>query len=342
MNFKLDTSSRRIVFAIGFSVLMHSLVLWGPDIQLPRFKSSLPTLTAKLEALPSATPAKPKPRKKRKTSPDTPKTIPKPSPQTEPKPQDVPPVASPPVAASTPVETETLASVANKDSERPPLPKHAQLTFDINKGTSNFRVGETVHTLDIDDGRYVLKATTSTVGIAKVFKSYELNQYSNGSYTRYGLLPELFTEERIEKISTQRNAVEFDHTAQLARFSSGVEVQLPPDTQDILSVLYQFPPLRGIETTSVSVSNGRKVEHYQFEIAADVAIDTPIGKLLTVRLRKMHAPNEEGLEIWLAREYRLFPVKMRFIDKNGEVTGEAVITDIRVSEEQGVRKDVAN
>jgi hypothetical protein len=44
----------------------------------------------------------------------------------------------------------------------------------------------------------------------------------------------------------------------------------------------------------------------------------------------------------LAREYRLFPVKMRFIEKNGDVTGEAVITDIRVSEEQGVANDAVN
>ena len=61
-----------------------------------------------------------------------------------------------------------------------------------------------------------------------------------------------------------------------------------------------------------------------------------------MHLHKMHAANEEGLDIWLAREYRLFPVKLRFTEKNGEVSGEAVITDIRVSEEEGVRKDVAN
>ena len=98
---------------------------------------------------------------------------------------------------------------------------HARLTFAINMGTSNFRVGEAIHTLDIDDGRYVLKATTSTVGIVKLFKSYELNQYSNGRYGKDGLQPDLFTEERKERIGKQRNAVEFDHTAQRAHFSSG-------------------------------------------------------------------------------------------------------------------------
>jgi hypothetical protein len=346
VNFKLDTAPRRVAFAIAVSLLLHSLVLWGPDIRLPNFKPSLPQLTAKLEALPSA-PAKSKP--KHKTRPSAQKIEPAPAPeaQPEPPPQAITPAATPvaasePAAASAPVETATLAADADKPTDRPPLPMHARLTFTINKGTSSFRVGESIHTLDIDDGRYVLQATTSTAGIAKLFKSYELDQYSSGRYGKDGLQPDLYSEERKERIGKQRNAVEFDHSSQRARFSNGLEVALPPETQDILSVMYQFPPLAHTEIAAVSVGNGKKIEHYQFEVGVDETIATPLGKLLTVHLHKMHAANEEGLDIWLAREYRLFPVKLRFTEKNGEVSGEAVITDIRVSEEEGVRKDVVN
>lgn len=344
MSFKLDTPSRRIAFAFTLSVLLHSLVLLGSNIQLPNFKTSLPPLTAKLVALPSAAPAKPK----RKIKPAIPNPLPEPAAEIAPPLQDVPlaasapAAASEPIAASAPVETGSLASEVKKEVERPPLPRRAQLTFTINKGTGGFRVGEAIHTLEIDDGRYVLHAVTKTVGLVKLFKSYELTQYSSGSYSKYGLLPEQFFEERKESSSTLRNTAEFDHAAMLARFSNGKEVALPPETQDILSIMYQFPPLQGVETAPVNVSNGKKVEHYEFEIFPDEEIDTAIGKLLTVRMSKLHGPNEEGLEIWLAREYRLFPVKMRFIERNGEVTGEAVITDIRVSEEEGVRKDVTN
>jgi hypothetical protein len=342
VSFAPDTPSRRISFAIGISVILHALALWGPNIRLPQIKSSLPPLVAKLEALPAA-PAKPRP--KRKAKPAAPKPAPEPAPPTDEStqpPPDVPLAASPPVAASAPAETETLAAGEDEAADRPPLPKHAQLTFAIRIGNGGLRVGEAVHTLEIKDGRYVLKATTTTVGLARLFKSYELNQYSNGSYGKYGLLPELFLDERKDSLGTQRNAVELDHEAQRARFSNGVEVVLPAETQDILSVMYQFPPLAHTEVVAVSISNGRKIERYEFEIAANEEIDTALGKLLTVHLHKMHAPNEEGLDIWLAREYRLFPVKMRFIEKNGEVSGEAVITDIRVSEEQGVRSDAVN
>ncbi len=222
------------------------------------------------------------------------------------------------------------------------MPRHAQLTFDINKGTGHFRVGETIHTLEINEGRYVLRAVTKTVGLVRLFKSYELNQYSNGSYGKFGLLPELFLDESKDSLATRQNAVEFDREARIARFSNGREVALPAETQDILSVMYQFPPLAHTEVASVSVSNGRKIERYDFEITVDEEIETAFGKLLTVRLHKMHAPNEEGLDIWLAREYRLFPVKIRYTEKNGEVAAEAVITDIRMSEEEGVRNNAVN
>jgi hypothetical protein len=183
---------------------------------------------------------------------------------------------------------------------------------------------------------------TKTAGLIKLFKSFEMTQYSSGTYGKYGLKPEQYFEERKESSGTLRNTVEFDHAAQVARFSSGKETALPPDTQDFLSNMYQFPPLQGIDKAPVTVSNGKKVERYDFQISPDEEIDTALGKLLTVRLHKMHGPNEEGLDIWLAREYRLFPVKMRHFDKNGEVDLEAIITDIRVSEEEGVRKDAAN
>jgi len=341
VSFRLDTPSRRIALAIGISVALHALFLWGPNIRLPSLGPSLPTLTARLEALPDA-PAKPKAR--RKAKPAVPKAAPEPAAKAETPapPQDVPLAASEPAVASAAAETETLAAAADKAAERPPLPKQAQLTFAINMGNGGLRIGEAIHTLEIHDGRYVLKSMTTTVGLAKLFKSYQLNQYSNGSYGKDGLQPELFTEERIDRLGTQRNAVEFDHAEQRAIFSNGADMALPPETQDILSVMYQFPPLAHTEIATVYVSNGKKIEHYNFEIATKEMVDTPLGKLLAVHLRKMHAPNEEGLEIWLAREYRLFPVKMRFIEKDGKIAGEAVITDIRVSEEQGERNNAVN
>lgn len=368
MKLKLDTPSRRIAFAIGISVLLHGFVLWGPNVQLPRFKSSLPALVAKLEPLPNI-PARPKARPKHKN-----KKRSKPAAQPQVAPNKEPPLAtasqvvpasavaaasevtpassvaaasavaaaSEVLPASAPAAAETLAPEAIHRVPRPPLPQHAELTFDMHMSVGNLRVGEMVHTLDIKDGRYELKATARSTGFARAFKSYERNQYSSGIYGQYGLEPEIFVEEIKDKRSTQNYFMKFDQTQHMAHFSHGGEVNLPLETQDILSIMYQFPPLAKTEIASVFVSTGKKIESYNLEIADNERVETPLGELLTVHLRKMHGSNEEGFEIWLAKEYRLFPVKIRIIDKNGSDYLEFVITDMRVSQEEGVPQSVAH
>jgi hypothetical protein len=88
-----------------------------------------------------------------------------------------------------------------------------------------------------------------------------------------------------------------------------------------------------LHTLPMHVSNGRKLESYQLEAGEEEEIQTRLGKLRALPLRKIHATGEEGLEIWLGMEYRLLPVKVRQIDRNGEIAGELVISEIRVSEE---------
>jgi hypothetical protein len=356
VKYQLDTSIRRIIVAIGISLLLHGLVMWGPNIQLPHFSSSLPPLTAKLERLPSVLT---KAKLKRKVS-SAPKPEQKPEPEIEPAAQ-TPPSEEPTLAtnsisaassvtaartiaaASTPPASETPAqSTSENVVERPQLPRRAQLIFTINNGSSDFKIGETIHTLEIDDGHYVLQSVTETVGLAKLFKTYRLTQYSSGSYSKQGLRPDQFFEERAERFSSTRSTVEFDHTAQRAHFSNGEEIVLPPDTQDILSILYQFPPLANAEMVAISVSNSKKIEYYEFEITPNEDIQTKMGKLQTIHLRKVHKSGEDGLEVWLALEYRLFPVKMRMIEKNGDVSGEAIITEIHAEFDDDAEKNVTH
>lgn len=385
MSFTLDFSSRGIAFAIGISVLLHGLVLWGPNIELRQFKASLPPLEAKLVALPG-TPAKSKTDRHARLAPK-----PKPRASLPPQPapaEDIPLPASSVAdastaaaessvaaassvadsntaaaassvadsstvaaassvidagtvsAASAPPPAETLAqSGPDRVDERPALPVRAQLTFDVYKGSSEFRIGKVVHTLERDGGHYVLQSVTETVGLAKLLKTYKLTQYSSGSYSRLGLQPEHFFEERTESVGTQRNTLEFDYASQRVRFSHGGVAELPPDTQDMLSILYQFPPLAHARTVAIFVGNSRKIERYEFEIADSESIHTTMGELRAVHLRKLHKPNDEGLEIWLALEYRLFPVKMRIIDRNGEIAGESIITDIRAEFKEGIEQN---
>jgi hypothetical protein len=214
------------------------------------------------------------------------------------------------------------------------LPKHAKLRFSVYVGENKFKAGESVHTLDIVDGHYTLNADAHTTGLVRVFKSYHIEQTSTGTATLLALKPEKFSEVITQSGGKDTSSAEFDWTNQKIHFSNNTEAALLPQTLDILSTLYQFPPMRERdEVISLKIATGKKLETYRFQITIEEQIETAIGTLQTVHFRRLHNANEEGLEIWFAQEYRLLPVKVRHLNREGKVDGEAIISEIRVSDE---------
>ena len=339
MNFLLQRYRERpsfgIVVAISVSLLIHAFLLFGPRlIELPAVEVTLPPLTAKLEPLPAikqVVKVPPKPVRKPKPAPK-PKPLPLPEP-TPPEPDNQEPPEEPAVADTPPV-AEAPAPEIPAAKPAHPLPKQAQLTFIAYKGTS-FSVGEARHRLDIkDDGSYTLQVGMNTTGIASLFKTFELNQQSSGTVSARGLHPNKFSENKLTSSGKQTLTAEFDWQNKQLSFSSGNTVALPELTQDILSFLYQLSQLPLDEAVvTMHISNGKKLENYQLTVGIEEEIQTRLGKLHVLPLRKVHAPGEEGLEIWLGLEYRLLPVKIRQLDRSGEIAGEMVISEIRVSEE---------
>jgi hypothetical protein len=337
----LRTPARRIGFAVALSILVHVILLWLPKVPLPRDEARLPPLMAKLEPLPNLAakpkpPAKPRtPAKESRASPPVPLTA-STIPVTEPEvaAEAIPEPPSPPLIEAVSAVQATTTLAAAEQPAAHPLPKHAQLTFAVYKGLDNFRIGEVHHQLEINGENYTLIATTQTVGLASLFKSYQLIQTSRGKVVKQGLQPWSFEEEKITADGNQKLHATLDWTSQKLRFSHGGETELPADTQDILSIFYQLSQFFvSSEIIPLAVSNGKKLEKYSLEVGAVEEINTPLGKLRALHLRKLHIPGEAGFEIWLGLEYRLLPVKLIQTEPSGEVIGEIAITDIRVADE---------
>lgn len=238
-----------------------------------------------------------------------------------------------PDATSAVVAASSVAEVTPAAPPRPPLPKHARLRFEVKLGSDGMVVGETIHTLEFDDGQYKLDSTTQTIGLARMVKSFTLKQSSWGMSDGQLLFPRKFTEDKTDENGTKSYQATFDREKNKLIFTDGKEVDLLPDTQDMLSILYQFPPLPAEgDVLPISVTNGRNLYQYRFEVTTDETLITRMGKLHTVHFRKIQSADKEGLEIWFSQEYRFLPVKVRHIEPGGKVGGEALITEIRLSD----------
>lgn len=349
---RIAKQTQRIALAIALSLLLHGLVLWLPQVHLPTLEKELPPLQAKLIPLPK-TSAKLLHKQRKPVQPKPQPPLPAPAASgviaaSEPVAASAVAAASEPIAASavaatnSPLPASAVAAASTPADttlddipvEHPPLPMHARLRFNVYQGAQNFKVGESVHELDIEDGRYTLKASVQTTGVASMFKNYRMMQTSSGRSNRQILRPEKFTEQVDNSGEKSTSAADFDWASHTIRFANGRQAKLPAQAQDILSILYQFPALHELEDNiDINVGTGKKFETYHFRVVYEEAIQTPLGTLQTVHFRKQHGPHEEGLEIWFGQEYRLLPVKVRYLDRDGNVAAEAVITDIRVSDE---------
>ena len=322
------TSTGRIALAIALSALVHAIALFAPLVKLPPGQAPLPPLTAKLEPLPKIA-AKPKPRPQ--PAPVIPKETPPDNQPTESIQTEEPQID----ADQQSVAVDEPANEAAEEAQPAhPLPKHAQLTFIAYKGT-DLEVGEMRHRLDIGNDRsYTLRVGMNTTGLASIFKTYESNQQSSGVLIAQGLRPNEFSETRNTSKSKESSAAKFAWEAKVLSFSGGHSMPLPEQTQDIISFLYQLSQLALDKSViPMYISNGKKLERYELAVGEEEMIQTRLGRLRALPLRKIHAQGEEGLDIWLGLEYRLLPVKIRQIDRTGQIAGEMVISEIRVADE---------
>jgi hypothetical protein len=350
----LSRSARRRLVLLGIaSLLVHAALLWLPGLSVPRTEAPLPLLTAKLVPLPrvATRPHRARKPRARKAAPPAPAPA---APSFALKQAELPQsavapassvAAGPTVGASGVPATEAAiapapATTGAEDyaataASPPALPAHARLRFVAMAGSYRIYAGEIRHDLEIKDGHYTLHAELETTGLARLIKRYQNIQDSRGTATKeHGLRPDSFTEAKTDEHGTQHSEADFDWSAHRIRFASGASAPLPDGSQDILSFLYQLSQLPYNKTTiPLAISNGRKLEYYRLETGPEETIDSPIGKLVTLHLTKVHKPNEEGMEIWLAREYRLLPVKVRYYERDGSLAAEVLIREIRASDE---------
>ena len=206
-------------------------------------------------------------------------------------------------------------------------PSRVELTFAITMG--DLRIGEAREVLEHDGRRYHVVSESTPRGIAALLIS-DVRRESRGAVTAGGLRPEQF--EETGRRGGARMA-KFDWAAGELTLVNGKDVRtvaLPRGTLDQGSLAYAlaFRPLAG-SGFSVHVTDGRGVKQYRYREIGDETLKTPIGALRTRRFEKVRGPDDKrGFEFWLATDRDLLPVKLRYVERNGDVF-DSSITEIK-------------
>ncbi|GBG03842.1 hypothetical protein AZSI13_31690 [Azospira sp. I13] len=216
----------------------------------------------------------------------------------------------------------------------PALPPRGRIRFAVFKGDQNFEVGQSIHEWQVVDGAYQLTGVTETTGLAALFKPVRVSYESRGQLLAAGLVPEHFVSRKNGNETGDR--AEFDWPGgSIALGKEGRRQNLPAGAQDFISFYYQFGLLPALgNSVELTVATGRKLETLRFMRVGEENLALAFGTVPTLHYR---AAGESTTEVWLATERSLLPVKIRHIDKKGEVFDQ-VATELRADGEVPARE----
>ena len=170
-------------------------------------------------------------------------------------------------------------------------------------------------------GHYQLVSEINPAGIAALFRGKE-KLTSSGTVTHGGLRPEQFAAERSDDPTKNLNTV-FDWDTGILHMNFDGREQTAPlanGLQDRASVMYQFLFLkaRDVGELRFPMTNGKKIESYHYRLTDKPQLQTALGKLPALHLVKQREQDDDnGVEIWLARDRHLFPLRLLIIENDG-------------------------
>lgn len=341
------TTRERLALAGILSLAFHLAVISGEWLPLPQAPGAPRILQARLAPMPELKPAAPKP-KVRAPRRVAPVPVPDVVAMAAPGPLVLPGMladdeeaaeAAPeePAAPEPPQQLALAAGTSVDAATGYHLPRRGRISYSLYYGEERHPVGNVVQTWEAEAGTYLLTSAAESTGLVELLWPQRLRYVSRGKITQRGMQPELFEASRTRRGRIEVSRARFDWSAGSLSYGYSHSLKsapLPADAQDLVSFIFQFvlaPPDPG--RYRVPIASGSRFETYDVEVSAEQSIETPLGTLRTLPVRQVPRGGEGNIEIWLAADYRYLPVRIRHFDRSGNLTGEQIVNEIRVSDE---------
>lgn len=160
----------------------------------------------------------------------------------------------------------------------------------------------------------------------------DLLQKSKGYITDKGLRPIDYLYQFGDKKDKTYTA-KFDwESNKLNMYSTKGNKQavLVEGAQDLLSFMYQFMYVPPLQNMQIVITNGKKLDTYDYSFEGEEVLKTKMGDIKTMHLLRSSGDDEKD-ELWLALDYQYVPVKIRKTEKENKVY-ELLVTSINTEE----------
>jgi len=354
------TSYRRLAVALCLSFFLHLFLLGKLGFDLPDINEAPHFIEAQLVSA-KPVPARPAPAKveakpvvkKAVSKKSSPKQVQQPAQEAPEANPEIPaaelaPSEPSPVGDATPISDafakppELIKSDAEENQAEdagliinPNAYQYVETEFDVRTDvkakidSSPAGKAKMVYELLPNGEQYQLKSLMQAKGLTALIIP-DLLQTSDGSLSSTGLQPQHYLYQFGNKKNKTRSA-DFDWESKklnLQNAKGNQELPLTEGTQDILSFMYQFMFVAPLQNMQLNLTDGRKLNTYNYSFEGEETIATKMGSLTTVHLLRGDAEGEEKTELWLALDYQYVPVKIRKTEKEGKVY-ELLVTSLK-------------
>ncbi|MBA3696864.1 MAG: DUF3108 domain-containing protein [Methylotenera sp.] len=338
--------SKGLLVAICISLFLHLFLLGQSHFVLPKLDNERSMIEARL-VTPEPVAVQTMPNKvKEVNKPSLPKEVP----LIKPQPEET-------IQEATKAEPEKIAATPLPDLAAAPAIEQQDVVDDIPQGDAGLIVNqhpykyvETEFDVRTDiDAKVKSDPAGKAIIIYKVVKNgegYELNsliqaiglaalvipdlqQTSKGYLTDKGLRPTRYLYQFGDKKDKTYQA-DFDwETNKLTMHTSKGDKQtaLVEGAQDLLSFMYQFMFVAPLQDMQLAITNGKKLDIYDYTFEGEEVINTKMGDIKTIHLLRASGDDEKD-ELWLALDYQYVPVKIRKTEKENKVY-ELLITSLK-------------
>jgi hypothetical protein len=241
-------------------------------------------------------------------------------------------MVSPAAAQSAPDQAvpESAAMSEASDDLPPPVlagwPGRGTIRYKVLLGDHGLQVGEALHEWSHDGKRYRMSAHVETTGLIGMLRKLRYVQRSEGGVGPDGLVPERFTVEQSGKKS---EAAEFDWRSGEVTIRRGSRVRVAAirrGDQDLLSLWHQIGIVGAAGLPrELGVVSGKAATPSVLERVGEETASLPIGQLPVLHLRARALDGKLSIDIWLARDYGMLPVRIRAVDDKGEILDQQAV-----------------
>ena len=202
--------------------------------------------------------------------------------------------------------------------------KKVVIDYDVRRSLDSSPVGaaKTTYLLE-QDNHYSIRNEVEAKGFVSLFYWNKVVQTSDGLITPDGLRPINYHYQFGSRIDNLAVCDWESKKIIITVNGNKSEIEMQEGSQDMLSVMYQFmfePPLTKMK---LYVTNGKNYKPYDYAYVGDEIIETDVDKIETMHIAKFNYTNEERIDLWLAKDYRFIPVKIRKTEKDGSILDQS-------------------